>query len=216
MARSAKRPFAAHLYKAVAPVQNRYAFMMSGDGLSTPLTDALCTGLSHAGISTARVRAISYFWSRRSPFVMARHLERKLRRRLVRFPKDRFLLIGYSFGAGTLPFAVNRLPKDLINRIDGVAVLAVPESADFEFYFRSWFNKSTKNARPTGPELEALSEKVPVLYLRGQDDFIGPSQTLKTSDRLILTTLAGGHMFNKDYETLVELILARFPNRPVS
>lgn len=203
----ARTAFAAQVFKAQAPLQKRYAFIVSGDGLATPVANAICTGLTQRGITCARVRAISYFWSKRSPRIMARDLERQLRRRLIRFPQDRFLLIGYSFGGGTLPFAVNRLPQDLIERIDGVTILAAPESADFEFFFRSWFNKSTKDARLVGPEMEAMAEKVPVLYLRGEDDFIGPSETLKTSDRLTLITLPGGHMFSREYDQLVELML---------
>lgn len=207
----ARTAFGAKLYKATAPAQNRYGFIISGDGLSTPLANALGHRLAAKGITSARVRAISYFWSKRSPQTLSRDLERQLRRRLTRFPKDRFLLIGYSFGAGTLPFAVNRLPQDLINRIDGVAVLATPESADFEFFFRSWFHKSTQNARLVGPELNTLSKKLPVLYLRGESDFMGPSETITPSDTLTLLTLPGGHMFKKDYDRLIDIILTHFP-----
>lgn len=209
----AKTAFGAQVYKATLPLQNRYGFIISGDGLSTPLANALGRGLAKKGITTARVRAISYFWSKRSPETLSRDLEKQLWRRLTRFPNDRFLLIGYSFGAGTLPFAVNRLPQELIDRIDGVIVLATPESADFEFFFRSWFNQSTKDARIVGPELESLSKKRPVLYLRGESDFMGPSETLQTSDQLKLMTLPGGHMFNKDYDGLIDLILSHFPSQ---
>jgi len=142
---------------------------------------------------------------------MAKDIQRQFRRRLANFPDDHFLLIGYSFGAGTLPFAVNLLPVDLTKRIDCTALLAPPAQADFEFFFRSWFNLSTQNALETAPEIERLSQNVPVIYLRGKDDFIGPSDSLSESKTLTIMPLPGGHDFNKDHERLTNLILDYCP-----
>jgi len=204
-------PFVSDIHRAPDNAQNRYAIIISGDGLKTTLASALADRLAIRGITTARVRAFNYFWSARSPKAMSKDLERQLRQRLKRKPNDRFLLIGYSFGAGTLPFAVNRLPKDLLDRIDGVTLLAPPASSDFEFFFRSWLNKSSKHALSTAPEIEILARKLSVLYMRGEDDFIGPSDVLTTHDQLTLITLPGGHDFGKEYDHLIELISDHTP-----
>ncbi|MGJ8563531.1 MAG: AcvB/VirJ family lysyl-phosphatidylglycerol hydrolase [Alphaproteobacteria bacterium] len=193
--------------------QDRFAVIVSGDGLKTTLATALARRFVSWGIGTARVRSISYFWSKKTPDRMSKDLARQLRKRLRHKPKDRFILVGYSFGGGTLPFAVNRLPEDLIALVDGVAVLAAPAEADFEFYFRSWLNKSTKHARDVAPEIELLSGLVPVLYMRGEDDYIGPSDVLNEGRMLTIKTLPGGHDFAKDYDGLIRYILDAFPGR---
>lgn len=195
-------------YKAGSNAQTRFALFFSGDGLKTSLANALSKKLSENGITTLRIRALNYFWTARSPKGMAKDIQRQLNRRLKTNPDDKFLLIGFSFGAGTLPFATNRLPIHLIKRIDCVALLAPPAHADFEFSFRSWFNLWTQDAQNTAIEISRLSLKVPVLYLRGEGDFIGPSESLTDSETLRIMTLPGGHDFNKDYDRLIQLILS--------
>lgn len=186
---------------------NLYALIISGDGLITSVAPALADRLAARGIGSATIKAISYFWRLRSPKAMARDLECQLRLRHSQYPGDRFLLIGYSFGAGTLPFAVNRLGDEWKNRIQAVVLLAPPDKADFRFYFRSWLNKSTQNAMPTAPEIKRLSEGTPVLYVRGEDDFTGPSDVLMPSQNLNMINLPGGHDFGKEYDVVTELIL---------
>lgn len=200
-------------YKAKAPVVPLYAIVISGDGIRTRLADSLCENLAKAGIGAGRARALHYFWAARSPKALAKDLAHSMRRRLKKFPHNRFTLIGYSFGAGTLPFAVNRLPDDLIGKIDSVALLAPPESADFEFFFRSWLNRSTPNALPTAPEIALMSTRIPILYLRGEQDYKGPSSDLKNLPDIEYTVLPGGHDFDKDYQTLFELILKNLSAR---
>ncbi len=189
----------------------RFALIVSGDGMKTTLTTALTRRLAQAGFKAARMKAITYFWEARSPDIMAHDLERHLNHHLKNHPDDRFLLIGYSFGAGTLPFAINRFSKDLRARIDGAVLLAPPKKSDFKFFFRSWFNKSTRHALDTAPEILRLSEKMPVLYLRGEDDFVGPSSELKPSEMLTIKHLSGGHDFAKEYDALAKIILEAFP-----
>lgn len=196
---------------AGADKQDRYAIIISGDGLRTTLAKQLAHRLATKGISTGRVRAIAYFWSSRSAKEMSNDLARQLLKRAKRFPKERFTLVGYSFGAGTLPFAVNRLPEHLKARVDGVALLAPPASADFEFFFRSWIHMPTKHAQDVVPEIERLSQTLPVLYMRGENDYVGPSDDLETGINLTLMSLPGGHDFNRDYDVLVDNILTAFP-----
>lgn len=115
-------------YRADQSPQNRYSLVFSGDGIKTTLANALSARLAAKGITTTRIRAINYFWSARSPNGMAKDIQRQLHRRLKTNPDDRFLLIGYSFGAGTLPFALNRLPADITDHIQCVALLAPPRT----------------------------------------------------------------------------------------
>ena len=190
-------------YKPTQPEKSIYAIVVSGDGITTPLADHLAQSFANIGIAAGRARSLSYFWTSRSPEGMSRDLARNIRNRLRRHPQDRIILVGYSFGAGTLPFAINRLPEDIKSKVEGVILLAPPDAADFEFYWRSWLNRSTKHARDTGPEILKLSHTIPLLYLRGETDYLGPSEMLKSESSLTYMTLPGGHDFDKNYALIM-------------
>ncbi len=63
---------------------------------------------------------------------------------LEAWTKERITLIGYSFGADVLPATINRLAKDLRERIDLVALLGLSEQASFEFRLTHWIDDKPK------------------------------------------------------------------------
>lgn len=127
-------------------------------------------------------------------------------------PNASFVFIGYSFGAGTLPFALNRLPINLQEKITSVFLIAPPAKADFEFFFKSWRNKASDKAKAVAPEIQTLSKKVPVLYLHGADDYIGARDGVSTHENLRIVSLEGGHTFDKNYAPLFDLIKSELLN----
>ena len=74
-------------------------------------------------MATVGFDCLKYFWKARHPAEVASDLESAIRHYLGAWSKRRVLLVGYSFGAGWLPFLVNRLPQDLQDRVGLVALL---------------------------------------------------------------------------------------------
>lgn len=201
--------FTLHRAKKIDP--DLYACIISGDGLRTPLAIALANSFAKQGVPAARVKAIKYFWTKRAPKIMSADLRRYMTRRLKRNPRARFIFVGYSFGAGTLPFALNRLPFNLKKQVAHAILIAPMEKVDFEFFFRSWFYKSTSAAQYSAPEIQSLSLHVPVLYIYGEEDYAGPREDLSPCKDLQIICLSGGHDLNKDYNTLFATIVASVP-----
>ena len=56
------------------------------------------------------VDSLRYFWSEKPPERVAADLARILRHYGEAWKAKQVALIGYSFGAGIVPFALNRLP----------------------------------------------------------------------------------------------------------
>ena len=191
---------------------NLYACIISGDGIFNPLARYLADQLAQSGIPTARVKSIKYFWNKRSPKRMSNDLKRYINARLKRNPSASFVFIGYSFGAGTLPFALNRLPINLQEKITSVFLIAPPAKADFEFFFKSWRNKASDEAKAVAPEIQTLSKKVPVLYIHGVDDYVGARDGVSTHETLRIVSLEGGHTFDKNYAPLFDLIKSEISN----
>jgi type IV secretory pathway VirJ component len=61
-----------------------------------------------------------------------------IRQYLAAWNKSRVLLVGYSFGADTLPFIVNRLPADLRPAVATVSLLGISANASFEIRVAGW------------------------------------------------------------------------------
>ena len=128
--------------------------------------------------------------------------------RISNKPNASFVFIGYSFGAGTLPFALNLLPLQIKDKIKLVVLIAPPAKADFEFHFKSWVHKASEKAKPVAPEIQTLSNQVSVLYIYGVDDYIGPRHDIAEHKNLRIVPLEGGHTFNKDYLALFDVVQA--------
>lgn len=111
--------------------------------------------------------SLRYYLSRKDPARAAADLSRIVEALRDR-GSDRIYVIGYSYGAGVLPFLVNRLPPEDRDRIVGVGLLAYPGSAEFRFSPVGWFGRLTDDARPALPEVEGLD--VPVLCAAGESD----------------------------------------------
>ena len=84
--------------------------------------------------------------------------ERILRHYLKAWDKRKVIVIGYSFGADVAPFMVSRLPEDLRDTVQLVALLGASPKATFEFHVMSdWLGaKSKAKSYPTQPEVEKL------------------------------------------------------------
>jgi type IV secretory pathway VirJ component len=119
--------------------------------------------------------SLRYYLSRKEPARAAADLS-AIVAALGERGHDRVYLVGYSYGAGVLPFLVNRLPADDRERVIGVGLLAYPGKGEFRFSPVGWFGRVTSDARPALPEVEQLD--VPVLCAAGESDPIRDCRSL--------------------------------------
>jgi type IV secretory pathway VirJ component len=182
------------------------AFIASGDGGWARLVREVSDTLSAAGVPVVGLNALRYYWQPRSPDESARALERILRSCLARWDKERILLVGYSRGAGVLPFMASRLPADLLERVDVIAFLGLEPTIGFQFHYADWLlDRPRADAVPVQPEVEKLrGRRLLCIYGAEEPDSLCPklSEGLVTLDRR-----AGGHHFDGDYAALAKRIL---------
>ena len=117
---------------------------------------------------------------------------------------QRVLLVGYSFGAGVLPFLVNRLPTDVLARIRSVALLGLSEAAVFEFRLADWLGAGGDSRYATPPEVERL--RVPIVCVRGADESDSVCRALK-GPHVTSVDVGRGHHFSGEYDRLASVIL---------
>lgn len=182
------------------------AVFYSGDGGWATLDTNVSKRLADAGVNVTGVNSLRYFWSNRPPDRAAQDLARILREKLRTRPAgDKVLLIGYSTGADVLPFIVNRLPEDLVNRIASVSLIAPGHDAVFEIHVRDWIPGSRKKeGLPLMPEIARLPPPVLCLYGEGDKDALCPELPAEQATTVLIGT---GHHLGGDYEAIANRIL---------
>jgi type IV secretory pathway VirJ component len=191
---------------ATAGHSDALAFIATGDGGWARLDGEVAGVLAARGVPVVGLDTLRYYWHPRSPEESAGALERILRHYLTAWQKQRALLIGYSRGADVLPFMASRLPADLGDRVDLIALLGPGPAITFQFHFTDWVSESPRgNTRPVQPEIEKLrGKKLLCVYGSDEPDSICP----RLPDGLArLYELPGGHHFDGNYRAIAERIL---------
>jgi type IV secretory pathway VirJ component len=192
------------------PDRPQLAVMFSGDGGWALLDRAVTAELAKNGLPTVGWDSLSYFWQARQPDQVALDLERVLRHYLEVWKKARIVLIGFSFGADVLPAVVSRLPKELRERIDLIALLSLSDQASFEFHINDWIDDAPgKEDQPVRPELEKLNG-IKRLCLYGVEDENSACPHFAEIG-VIAEKMPGDHHFDEDYQGVAHHILAQLP-----
>lgn len=182
------------------------AIVISGDGGWRDLDQTIAHALCDKGASVVGIDSLRYFWSAKTPEQTAHDLKRIIQAYSARWHIRSVALIGYSFGADVLPFAYNRLPKAIRDKITMMSLLGFAQGADFEIRVTGWLGLPPgKEALPAYPEIAKVPpDLVQCFYGEDESDTICPALA-KTGVTVIRT--GGGHHFGGDYGHLAHLIL---------
>jgi type IV secretory pathway VirJ component len=189
----------------------RLAVFLSGDGGWVGLDRGVSDALAAHGIPVVGWDSLKYFWSPRTPAGASADLDRVIRHYTGAWNKSHVLLVGYSQGADTLPFMVNRLPPASRAMVDLTALLGISDSALFEFHVADWLGNPS-GGLPTAPELARWTGS-PYVCLYGEDDDDSACSKL-SGPRGSAVKMAGGHHFGGSYEEIAAEILQRLPKQP--
>jgi len=186
-------------------VSDTFAILLSGDGGWSALDKAVARELNAHGIAVVGWDSLHYFWDARTPAGAARDLDRVMRHYAHSWRKSRVLLLGYSQGADTLPFMINRLPADTARLVRATVLIGMGAEAFFEFHVSHWIG-TPKGGMPTRPEVTS-GRLGPVLCIHGQGDDDSACEELRgTGVRAV--ALAGGHHFDGDYAAVAAAIVS--------
>ncbi len=181
------------------------ALMVSGDGGWAGIDKQVAEALNKEGIALVGLNSLQYFWTKKNPDIAGKDLTRILNYYSKAWNAEKLILIGYSTGADTLPFMVNRLPEVLKSKVQTVALLGMAKDANFEFHVSDWLY-SSDGLYKVIPEVQKL-KGMNVLCIYGEDETDNACSSLdKASFNLI--EMKGGHHFAGDYDKLASVILA--------
>jgi type IV secretory pathway VirJ component len=192
---------------AATDVADEFAVILTGDGGWAGLDQDVAGALAARGVPVVGLSTLKYFWTARTPDVAAADLARIIERYSAAWKRPKVLLIGYSFGADVLPFLYTRLPATLRDSVRSVNLLALSDTATFEFHVADWIPGSDDSGRPTAPEV-ARMRGATVVCLYGAEETDSPCPKV-AGPGVSAVPLAGGHHFGGDYGELAAQILAR-------
>ena len=188
------------------------AVVISGDGGWRDLDKTIAEDLQKDGVSVVGWDSVRYFWHQKTPERTAADLAAVLDTYGKRWGASKVALIGYSFGADILPFAYNRLPKRLQDRVRLISLLGFTSAADWEISVRGWLGEPpSENATPVEPEIARIPPALLQCFY-GQDETDSACPSLVSRGAQIVHT-TGGHHFDGDYGALEKHILEAFRQR---
>ena len=189
----------------VAQKSDTLAVVVSGDGGWAGIDKEIGEALNKSGIGVVGLNSLQYFWEEKTPDVTGKDLERLLNYYSQAWSAKKFILIGYSRGADTLPFMVSRLPEALKANIQSVTLLGLEDDVDFEFHVDDWLTSDGQGEYQTLPEIEKITAlNVTCIYGSDEDD----SACIKLDKgKFHIVAMEGGHHFGGDYEKLANIIL---------
>ncbi|KWF71172.1 virulence factor family protein [Burkholderia pseudomultivorans] len=193
---------------------DRLAIVISGDGGWRDLDKTIGEALQRDGVSVVGIDSLRYFWSEKPPAQASRDLARVMRTYMARWHANRVALVGYSFGADVMPFAYNRLPADLRDRVSVMSLLGFAPAADFQIRVTGWLGMpASDKALKVAPELAKVPPGiVQCFYGAEEKDTMCPA--LANSGIDVIRT-EGDHHFGHDYIALEKKILGAF-GKPVA
>jgi type IV secretory pathway VirJ component len=181
------------------------AVIWSGDGGWRDLDKTIGGLLAKQGVPVVGVDSLRYFWKERTPERVAADLAAILAAYRARWGAKWTVLIGYSFGAGILPFAYNRLPEAERSRVVQLSLLGLEPQVPFEFHVAGWIGAEGADARPVLPELERIPlARVQCFYGDDEPETLCRAPELRDAERI---GTRGGHHFDGNYPALAERIL---------
>jgi type IV secretory pathway VirJ component len=183
------------------------AVFFSGDGGWAALDKAIAGSLQKHGVSVVGINSLKYFWRTRTPDGAAADLARVIKHYRVAWSADTVIAIGFSRGAGVMPFAVNRLTDDQRSAVKLMALVGAEHTAGFKFHPMDLLGMgSTKGEPPVMPEIEKL-RGVPMICFYGEKESDTLCPELKPPH--VAVKLPGGHHMDGNYAGIGDRIFER-------
>lgn len=181
------------------------AIIYSGDGGWRDLDKEIGRNLQARGIPVVGVDTLRYFWDRRTPEETAASLRLIMDHFSKVWNAPNVLLIGYSFGADVLPFAVNLLSASERQPIRQISLLSLGKSTDFEVHVSDWVADTARaDDLPIGPQVQKLDPSLLQCFY-GVEEKDDTDCILLKGAQVIETE--GGHHFGGDYDVITRQIL---------
>ena len=183
-----------------------FVVLYSGDSGWAATARGFSAALAEAGQPVVGVDALRYFLRPHTPEAAAADLGDIIDHYAAAWDRPRVILVGYSFGADSLPLIVEQLPAEDRSRVRLMVLISPADHADMVFDGLSWINLTLPGARPVAPALLTLGS-IPAVCIRAEHD---PRATCDRFPPQAITSahLPGWHRYHGQYQAVAQIILS--------
>jgi len=183
-----------------------FVVLYSGDSGWGATAQGFSAELAVAGEPVVGVDSLRYFMRRRAPKAAAADLAAIVEHYAGTWDRPKVILVGYSFGADSLPLIVEQLPAEARARVRLMVLISPADRADMVFSGLSWLNLTLPGARPLAPALLTLGP-IPAVCIRAEHD------PRAACDRfapwaIASVRLPGWHRYRGQYQAVARIILS--------
>lgn len=183
-----------------------FVILYSGDGGWADFTDELAAEFNRKNIPVVGINSLRYFWRERNPDRGAEDLARLIRHFRDKWGAKTVHLVGFSFGAGTLPFFAKRLDPDMRKSLGKIGLLAPFRKAEFKFFLTDWLYKDERGVDVL-PEVRGLAKSITPVCIYPSDEKNVSLCTQDSTAPVKAIELPGGHHFNGATTKVVQTLL---------
>ncbi|WP_036258916.1 AcvB/VirJ family lysyl-phosphatidylglycerol hydrolase [Mesorhizobium sp. WSM3224] len=188
------------------------AIVLSGDGGWRDLDKTIAEELQSRGVSVVGWDSVRYFWKKKTPEQTAADLTAVIQTYREKWHTQHVALVGYSFGAGVLPFAYNHLATNVKAHIAQISLLGFANTADWEIQVAGWLGAApSSEAIPVAPAIQQVPPDL-IQCFYGDEESDTFCHALSQRGVEVIKT-PGGHHFDGNYSHLAEQILDGFKRR---
>ena len=174
-----------------------FIFYVSGDAGFNTFSKSLSDELFKRKYDITALDSKTYFWKPKTPNETAKKISDYLNQKLKGRKNQQIVILGYSFGADITAFIVNRLDKNLQQKIVSVIMLDPSKTADFEVSLQGMIFDKGRGDYEVLPEINKM--KVPkTLIIRSDIGMRFPVNKV-TIPNFTTEHLPGNHRFNYKY-----------------
>ena len=178
------------------------AVFFSGDGGWRDIDKSVGDIIAKKGIHVVGVDSLRYFWSLRKPEDIAKDISRIVAK-ADPTGKLPVVLLGYSFGANTIPFSWPYLSKQLQDRVSLVGLIGTEETTPFQVSVGAWLGMGGDNE--VAPAVAKLPlDKVLCVYGSEEDDTACTAPALSAVQKI---ELQGDHHYDEKYDMLASKLM---------
>jgi type IV secretory pathway VirJ component len=193
------------LFESLTQKTDLFIIAMSGDGGWMDFTNTLCKESAKRGTTTIGFNPIPYFLDPKTPEKFAKDLQRIITNFSHVTNKNKVILIGYSFGAEVMPFALNKMSKEFQDKVIMIAIIAPSNLASLKV--SPTYIYDPKEEIPLVPELQKTDKSK--LYVFCDDSKHSVCNFIPNKSNFKLIRLNAGHNLNGDWSGTAKSILDR-------
>ncbi|HEY3721158.1 MAG TPA: AcvB/VirJ family lysyl-phosphatidylglycerol hydrolase [Roseiarcus sp.] len=188
------------------------AVFLSGDGGWRDIDKTIAENLQSLGVSVVGWDSVRYFWQSKTPQQTAADLSAVILAYSAKWHADKVALIGFSFGADTLPFVYDYLRPSLKQHVAMISLLSLGRAADWEIRVVGWLGAGpSAAATPLAPAIKDIPGKMIQCFYGDQDSGSYCPDLVKQGAEVI--EKKGVHHFDGNYIYMAHQILDGFKRR---